>query len=394
MLALVAPSLSRTNSIMKVEALKLHLILLTLFVFAASFKLIDCFHSNDPDIKSIITGPFLFPITYIVGYAWFSKADRRQQSRLLILLTGIAVTMGLYTFLAVPLDNREEGLVVSLRVFTDWWGFLHTSTYFSFMAVAGAGLAPLVVVPRDICSRGAMTLFRLAIVAISAPCLMTLQKQGTRTSLIVVAVMWGTQFAVLLHDAICKRNIKPLRRTLTIALIVLGVAVFFPQIRSSESTLSQRMSRDATPLGAGGDARIKAWGDSLSEIAVRPFGGEVTGLDLMQVHNLWLDVAMIGGWIPFLALIGFTLHAISTSVKAAVNPAIDSIVRGTAVSIVAGIAVHCMVEPVDAVYWEFGVLVVVVGMLHRMHDESRRSGGPNECDPQPQCRHLGDQTQY
>lgn len=117
---------------------------------------------------------------------------------------------------------------------------------------------------------------------------------------------------------------------------------------------------NATELGG----RSGKWQAAISDLMSSPFGWKRVG----YVHNLWLDLAAVAGWITTIPFVVATINVLKTTfrmIKRHVTP-----FRLVVVTMVVAMFLNCMVEPVIEASLLFFVLMMFVwGMLKAESEE-------------------------
>ena len=117
---------------------------------------------------------------------------------------------------------------------------------------------------------------------------------------------------------------------------------------------------NATELGG----RSGKWQAAISDLMSSPFGWKRVG----YVHNLWLDLAAVAGWITTIPFVVATINVLRTTfrmIKRHVTP-----FRLVVVTMVVAMFLNCMVEPVIEASLLFFVLMMFVwGMLKAESEE-------------------------
>ena len=97
-------------------------------------------------------------------------------------------------------------------------------------------------------------------------------------------------------------------------IIVLGIVLYNNYISDSDLMRAYEL-RSETQQGAGGD-RLWRWADAINRLFSYPFGwSTASGVGYSYVHNLWLDIARMGGILPFITFLVATVQVLVVHIK-------------------------------------------------------------------------------
>ncbi len=135
---------------------------------------------------------------------------------------------------------------------------------------------------------------------------------GNRTSILILLV----SFLIFLFIVIKER--VQIKWYYLISLVVFS-SIFLMK-NFSESILGKR----GDELQVAEDPRLKAWGEGI-DLLVHNFLGSMGQTSVGYAHNLWIDVGINAGFIPFLILIIFSLINLSMIVFLCISQGIKNI---------------------------------------------------------------------
>lgn len=181
---------------------------------------------------------------------------------------------------------------------------------------------------------------------------------GSRTLLFVGAVCFLVAF---IHNS----RTHSLIQSLLIVIIALAVGYLFYDYLSNvfELDLYFRDRLDSSEFGAStAGGRLERWFGSLDIILSSPFGWSINQFG--YAHNLWLDTARNGGWIPFVFLVVLTVLFL-LNLKGALNAnKSDSLFTTFAVCLSTGFMLLFMVEPIlDGFIYVFSAFLSFFGVV-------------------------------
>ena len=134
----------------------------------------------------------------------------------------------------------------------------------------------------------------------------------TRMPVLILPIVFGIQFGIYgicerekFHSIFTKKRIL----LLTSAFFVAGAAIVYILLKTSAgNAFLSAMSRDG---GIFNNIRFKVHRRALEQIFIYPWGGNfMDHLEQAHAHNAWLDIADIGGVIPFFAFVIYTVYTV------------------------------------------------------------------------------------
>jgi hypothetical protein len=142
------------------------------------------------------------------------------------------------------------------------------------------------------------------------------------------------------------------------------VVVFVTQFISNNEEIlfffSDRINSDDSGIATAG-GRLDRWIGSISSLFTDPFGWPMARYG--YAHNLWLDVARVGGFLPFLILVVFSFFLTIFFLKNVYHKT-SSFLRDYFIVYFVAILAVFMVEPIlDGMYLFFLVHCFVGGLI-------------------------------
>ena len=94
-----------------------------------------------------------------------------------------------------------------------------------------------------------------------------------------------------------------------VVVSVIGVLLYNNYIANSEVMMAYEL-RYETIQGAGGD-RFWRWADAINRLFTYPLGwSNESNVGYVYVHNMWLDIARMGGLLPFITFVIATIQIV------------------------------------------------------------------------------------
>lgn len=241
------------------------------------------------------------------------KAQEKKEEKivlvLLVMVIGLTVhgLLNSYTFL----DGQwKDG---NIRVWKDFWSgeYVHGTMQVLYYLPAIALVFPALMFFKNkkICNVF-LVLSAIFFVYISIV-------SQSRMSVVILPVVFFVQaiIYVLLNKEqvrkyITKRIILILTGVLLTGVIIVAILLFST---SSGKTFISILDRDG---GIFNNIRFKIQRSALKQLLVYPMGGNLMDhLGYAHAHNVWLDIADIGGIIPFTSFVGYTAITIYELIK-------------------------------------------------------------------------------
>lgn len=281
--------------------------------------------------------------------------DEMQRQKTLLFIVGMYL---LPLFLLTSQDIALTGLINDSRKMLLDLGEDDplSATLYGMMASAGIGCIGTVFAKQQ------NKWLKLGLILVAALSLLTVIHLVNRTGLVICAACLFAGFALSTR--------MNLSKMLPILLIFIVVGVFLSESEILGSDVSEAYADrddrndDANSANAGG--RTELWLDAIGNLFVSPLGWK---LDI-YAHNLWLDIARVGGWLAFFPFVKATIAYLLKFRPLFKKGCKDSTLL-ILVCINVAMLLNASVEPViDASPLFFSLLMLIWGMtvqcMHKM----------------------------
>ncbi len=216
--------------------------------------------------------------------------------------------------------------------------------------------------------KGVLLLIR--ILGVSAAMLSTwyMAKSVTRTSIIEATVM----IALSVYMIITSRENKNRGLIFLIgsAIILIGAYTFERNSNVHESIIYSYELRNANNDIYTAGSRSERWITAAEQLIVSPLGtsdGKIGTSGYAYAHNMWLDVGLMTGWIPFIILLVISIKNMSQSIRLWKDRNTPYWIRLYLFAIFLMFIMSCGVEPVcEGMYSHFLLYLIFCGMVCEM----------------------------
>jgi len=317
-------------------------------IFGIIFGFTYRMHEDIP--ASIMVMYCLFPfVSYQSGQYIYKRFQNVNSFSLLLVI--LAVCMGAWTIVLCIRDYIDTGNIVnvtrSIGIDEDVWekdaeaeGLGATNMGLLVSVLLGT-VGVLLLRPRSFSDR----LVRIITIVGAILGLYVTIHLLNRTGLIIIAIS--------LFIAFLRPPVSPMKIGVAISVLLIIAASVFAIAQSSEviqKALEGYAERNSvTGYGiesAGG--RTDRWAAAFEQIPTIPFGASRLDFQNMNTyaHNLWLDCAIVGGWIPFVLLIVMTVRLARSMIKVMRMEAVSSFNRSYFLLYAVTMTMQSMVEPI------------------------------------------------
>lgn len=293
-------------------------------------------------------------------YLWGKYLSTIAKSKLTLFYVLIATTIlySLPAMASVVLNILEGGfgqLDRNLPMF--WGGEVVNATQMAAMFIFNMCIPALLfsaykAIPKY------LIIVLSAIFVISLLCVLRL---GSRTQLAIFIL----SLIISLVVAIPKRSFKENSVTFTVFTILLGVVATQVSLDLDSdilATFASRMEDDGAADIASGGGRTKLWVKSIDYMFEKPLGWDLE--EFGYSHNLWLDALRVGGFIPFVILILYSLRFINLIYNIFFSKKIDMSFQILCLTYTLGFFSLFMVEPgIDGTFTLFILFCLFVGLV-------------------------------
>lgn len=326
--------------------------------------LFSTFYCFNQYINFGLSGGFRFmsvliaPLAYYRFGQWVMQWLTEDRQRLNFLFISIFLCL-LPMFLLTIQDIQLVGIVNRTRHLVLDVGKDDTSlaaTLYGLMASTGIGFISILFA-KSLKLKSKLIYGIVAIMAI-----LTVVHLVNRTGIVLIAI-------IVIFSVSYTSRLNPAKLLSTLILIVLLLLIITKSGIISSDILDAYAAREANNLTSSSElgGRSFLWADAINNIVTHPFGWT---RQLGYAHNLWLDLAAIGGWLAFLFFGIFTLNAIGSLIrilKQQITP-----FRLVLLSVFISMFGNSMVEPViEASVLFFVLFVMIISMMHSLSIEGK-----------------------
>ena len=263
---------------------------LLLLLFSITFSMFNYFGENKGIQYLIIqaTFPYFF---YALGKLMVTKETTEKGLIHLIIILGF--TYSFDSLLSIIFNLKQSGFAQTDRFIPSFWSGtpIKATTMASYMFYNSVIPAILVA------NKNRLSLFwHIVYTGFFLITLVCSFRLGSRTLIVIAVLSMLASIGYLVINQSAKQNIR-----LLFFLIVLlgGIFVFAPIDLDSPifSTLGHRIQTGGGVESAStAGNRTTLWAEGVEKLIEHPLGWE----SRMHHHNLWLDMAKLGGIVPFL----------------------------------------------------------------------------------------------
>ena len=315
-----------------------------LLLFSLAYAMMVIMHGNYGS-GFILISYVIAPVAFYRFGKWlmsiFRDDDVRQK-----LFFAIVLCYSLTLFLLTVKDTAVVGIVNISRVMLEDVGDSSSlaATLYGLMASIGIGCISCIFAKRQ------SIILRLSFITIAFFSLFVVIHLVNRTGLVVF-------FSCLIVSMLVVTKLKVVKMIPWMILVfILGLfLVKYGVINEEILTAYQdrEISSTANAYELGGRSDI--WSDALQKFVTNPFGWP----RVEYAHNLWLDIARVGGWLPLFFFILATIAWIKNSLRLIKRPTTFILLL---FSINIAMLIASFVEPViDASMLFFSIMMMVWG---------------------------------
>lgn len=327
---------------------------------------------------------YLFPPCYYLVGAYLGNKYRKNEKVLIFILFTVVVMYAAYDLSLILYSVFSgDGGVLKDRLILDANGDVtRTATGFAIiMSVLIAGIS-LIITPKQ---KGITKWIRISGVALGLLALYGMMTIVTRTSLFEAVVMILFSVYVLLtdNDKDGKKNSRLF--AFGLAIVILGGIVYYLFQKTSLSIILdvfnafEARNTEGSDIGDAG-GRLRFWSMAIEDLLMHPFGTPTGRISSgTYSHNMWLDIGITAGWIPFLIILVISIKNACYSLRLLKDKSYDYMTRLYFVAMFLCFIMGCFVEPVlDNVYRHFLVYLFFCGMVSEMRPKSYSVSCPQE----------------
>lgn len=324
--------------------------LVWLIIFSFSYALITTIQGlNKGAIGNIIFFSIYPPLFYILGKYISSK----WPSKILFFLFLLAFSFSLKTLIAVFLDINRNGFLNLGRIITDV-GFYEDITATLHGANVSLFIASLSLI-FALTNRALERIYRNIFILFGILALISILHLNNRTGLVILLFSLFVTLSFNLRNYTISKYL--------IFFTILGAIIYYisPLIFQTDliDVYSNKIFDPEKGISTVG-ARDERWISGIRSLFNSPFGGGVfKDGERYYAHNFWLDIAEMGGIIPFMAIVIFSYSNIRKNIYIVCRYKYFSTFFISLILVYnVGFLLTCMVEPMME-----GRFVYVFGMF-------------------------------
>lgn len=337
------------------QSVDINMILLA--IFSVVFEFMGYFNSQEADQTSLITSMFnLVSPVIVYAAAKVLTSKNYSPSAFVFLLFIISVSFSIIPIISILKQISDNSFLVGSRNMNLIWNedlvvsATGLGSYFTFSMASFA----LIFSYRKSKIEKFISFGIFIHFLISLACVLRL---GSRTQLFISFVCVGV---IILKNF---KYYKQINRMIIVVGLIFSIGLISQFISNNEEILfffSDRMDSDENGFATAG-GRIGRWTGSIGSLFTDPFGWPLARYG--YAHNLWLDVARVGGLIPFLILVIFSFLLTLFFLKS-IYFKLPSFLRDYFIVFWVSISVVFMVEPIlDGMYLFFLVHCFIAGLM-------------------------------
>lgn len=307
---------------------------------------------------------FIMPIlSYVIGIMIVCTKDKGINIRQYV----IVMYLGLFVhgILNMTKFNSNE---INVRIINDFWsGTERTATlqgvYFT-MAVSLLFYCLFILrIKRN------YILKPILLISIILSILSTLNT-ASRTLFLILAISFIAN--IILYGYLNKNNIKNILKILLIICIsvIVGLTIYFTNFLGIKDSLekSPLYKRQEIIEETGyKEPRFNMYKEVISQLNKSPLGGKKIEISLKYAHNLWLDVALMVGVIPFVLIIIYSFITLKTLLAYINSKKVEMNDKYVIFSVYIGLTMNFMVEPILEGIPQIFMIMVIMNALTKSH---------------------------
>lgn len=264
--------------------------LLWLLIFSVTFALMSFINHNASGAEQI---------GYIVGPVAFYKfgeilVEKNKSEKLLSTFFVIMIVLLGADIYSQTFNNITSGVVVNtMRRMDD--NSLSATLMGAIVSLGFVGVPYFISVNKPFRSIKAWLFVLLFISSI-----LTILHLVNRTGLVIAIIA----ILATIYYKVQSRGAGIVILVVIMATLLILMVADTPFVNEFFSAYQSR-EVDVESSFATGGGRFSRWGDAIGQLFVHPFGWKT---EYGYIHNFWLDVARIGGIIPFFAIVIATIN--------------------------------------------------------------------------------------
>ncbi len=292
---LLIPIIALTKKQYLIELLDFDFLLLLLFGFTYSAFNVFGEHKGVQYLFMQALFPAFF---YLLGKFLLIKHPSQSDLRNILFLLALAFTIT--SLVSVLLDLVKGGFAQTGRLIENFW----TGKKIKSTGMAGY-LTYVLTIPALIIGSNekAQKLKQVILIGLYLISLICVFRLGSRTGIVITFLSFGIGIVIHMYLKSAKKNLQLFFRL----VLALSIFILFVPINLESkyfSTLGHRLQSKGTSSNESAGGRTELWKNAIENFQKHPLGWQAK----KHSHNLWLDVAKVGGIIPFMLLLIFNFR--------------------------------------------------------------------------------------
>lgn len=295
---LIIPSIIIQSSFIK-ENLDLDFVLLFLFSFL--YALFYSFNADSSQGKQFIFIYASFPPTFYLTGKYLVR-NKISANTIFLVLFFVGSIFSISAVISVFINFQVGGFVQFERTIPMFWnGELVSATGMAGFLTLNMCIPGLLIANQG--KRG--LLFNSSAILLFLISLICVLRLGSRTQLGVFLITSIFAVFYIIPKQAIKKNIV-LAGIFLVVILYISRNVSFDLDAAWLTTFASRLEGGTEEMASGG-GRSQRWMKSLEYLVSHPLGWDKR--DFGYSHNLWFDVLRVGGIIPFMLLLVFSIRS-------------------------------------------------------------------------------------
>lgn len=334
-------------------------------LFSVTYLLALRGHTPESTISSQVF-ILLFPwIAYMAGEYIVKRAGNTMQPFLVLVI--VVFCLGLSSILLIIGDFALTGEVINMTRELETGNAgddaLNATLYNVQMSLCMGGIG-MVFINSDNKFQG---ILKVLIVVMAALAIMSAIHLLNRTSLVLGVI---SLFVGVCYPPISNRKLMAMGVVILVALIAFLVfmqdALFLNEVMQGFESREMNTEYDSGTFGG----RTDRWALALQQIPEYPLGSkELKGLTFASyAHNTWLDIGVIGGWLPMILFLLFTVDWVRQMLKLQETTAMPHFQRAYLMLISVTLFLQMGVEPIPQGQFQYFLMFFIMwGYMNRLN---------------------------
>lgn len=319
----------------------------TLLIFSLLYAIME-FLNQEVGSGFILLSHIIAPVSFYRFGRYIMSWLSTNRSRLIFLFATILCYL-LPLFLLTAQDIALVGFVNESRTMLSDSGNDNTlaATLYGLMSSFGIGCIAILFTKQQ------NIYLKLGYVLLSLITMVIIIHLVNRTGIVIF-------IGCILVSFVITTKLEPIK--IIPALILLGIIIFIvikfgiisPDVIDAYAKREDSTTANASEFGG----RAVIWADALDKLLTHPFGWE----RIRYAHNLWLDIARIGGWLALIPFLFVTFNSLKSVISILKRETYSSDIL--LITIFTSTFLNACVEPViEGSMLFFSLLLMLWGMI-------------------------------